>query len=197
VNVSLSLPPAQLHISFPAEGSTVSGPNVVVTYASSGDSTGVDHVHFQLDADPEVRDMDFDGEYEFTNVPIGPHVLRGYLARADHSQIPGTEVIVNFVVGQAPPVITPPPPPSNTGRSGRGNKNRLVSKTHNAFFEGASSVAIYSRRGGDALKIIHGSNDGVTIRLTDVSDLAAGLYIAKVKSTDGSGETTEKLMIVR
>ncbi len=75
----------RLTITQPAAGATIAGTTVNVTYSSTGDQTGVDHVHFQLDANPEIMDLTFDGVFQFANVPAGPHTLIGHLVRADHS----------------------------------------------------------------------------------------------------------------
>jgi hypothetical protein len=87
---------SRLVFSQPLSGSTISGTTVQVRYSAVGDLSGVDHAHFQLDAAPEVMDIDFDGNYQFTSVAPGSHVLRGYLARADHSAIPGSDSTVSF-----------------------------------------------------------------------------------------------------
>lgn len=81
----------RLNITQPANGSTFAGTTVNVTYTASGDLTEADHVHFRLDSNPEKMDLSFDGSYQFLDVPPGPHVLAGYLARADHSKISGSD----------------------------------------------------------------------------------------------------------
>jgi hypothetical protein len=70
VAVAVSNPP-KLIITTPAPGSTVSGSTVSVAYTTTGDLTGVDHVHFRLDSSPEVMDLTFDGAYPLSNVPQG------------------------------------------------------------------------------------------------------------------------------
>jgi hypothetical protein len=51
-------------------------------------------------------DLTLDGAYQFTNVPVGAHVLQGYLVRADHSKILGTDASVSFSSTATDP--TPP-----------------------------------------------------------------------------------------
>ncbi|MCI0400701.1 MAG: DUF1929 domain-containing protein, partial [Gammaproteobacteria bacterium] len=84
-------PPANdpvLDILQPLQDQVLNETSVVdVTYTAIGNLTGVDHVHFQLDSNPEVMDRDFNGAYQFTNVSAGTHLLKGYLVRADHSKI--------------------------------------------------------------------------------------------------------------
>ena len=97
-----------LVITAPAEASTGNGPAVTVTYQVTGDRTKADHVHFQLDQQAEVRDLDFDGTYVFVTIANGPHVLKGYLASANHERI-GDERVVHFTVatGSAqPPTVS-------------------------------------------------------------------------------------------
>lgn len=88
----------QLEFLAPTSGQEIQGNQVDVSYKATGDLTGfgVDHVHLQMDNNPEIRDIDFDGSYSFTNVPAGGHTLTGYLARADHSKVPGTDASVSF-----------------------------------------------------------------------------------------------------
>src|SRR5262249_54970380 len=85
-----------LTIVSPRASEIVSGTDVTVRYSKLGDLTGVDHVHFSLDGAPEVRDLDFDGTYVFNNVAPGPHTITGYMAHADHTKVPGTDVTVTF-----------------------------------------------------------------------------------------------------
>ena len=100
-------PPA-LAFAQPAAGATVVGPTVDVTYVASGDLTQADHAHLQLDNNPEVMDLDFDGSFQFTNVPVGPHTLTGYLATANHSKIAGSDASVSFstVADTTPPTVS-------------------------------------------------------------------------------------------
>jgi hypothetical protein len=103
--VSVSSAP-RLIIVQPAAGGVIPGTTVNVAYNTAGDLTQVNHVNFQLDANPEVIDPTLDGAFQFTNVPVGSHVLSGYLARADNSKILGTDASVSFTT--TPPDVTPP-----------------------------------------------------------------------------------------
>ncbi len=103
--------PARLTITAPTAGESIHGQTVTVKYAPVGDlaAAHVNHVHFQLDGQPEVRDLDFDGTYVFANVSAGAHTLRGYLAHADHTKVDGSDASVSF----STTIDSPPPPPSN------------------------------------------------------------------------------------
>ena len=75
----------------PAEASTVNGSTVNVSYTWTGDLTEVNHVHFQLDGNPVVMDLSFEGVFQFTGVHVGSHTLNGWLVRADRSTIVGSD----------------------------------------------------------------------------------------------------------
>ncbi len=114
--------PPHLTITQPAAGAVISGTTVPVAYIASGDLTEVNHVHFTLDTLPEVMDLTLDGSYQFTNVATGPHVLNGYLVRADHSKIIGTDATpVNFsttVPDTTPPTVSITAPAAGSTLSG-------------------------------------------------------------------------------
>ena len=96
----------KLVITAPAEGSTSTGGTLNVSYTTTGDLTGVDHVHFQVDNDPVKMDLSLDGTYALSGVHVGSHTLNGWLVRADHSKIGGTDAVpVHFsnVVDPADP----------------------------------------------------------------------------------------------
>lgn len=56
--------------------------------------------------------MDFDGLYTFSSVAPGAHTLTGYLAKADHSKVAGTDVSVTFTTIAA--TVAPSPSPNTT-----------------------------------------------------------------------------------
>jgi hypothetical protein len=81
----------KLLITTPAEGSTTTGGTANIAYTTTGDLTGVDHVHFQVDNDSVHMDLSLDGTYSYTGIHVGSHTLNGWLVRADHSKIAGTD----------------------------------------------------------------------------------------------------------
>ena len=83
----------RLLISAPANNATVTGSTLNITYAVAGDATGlnVDHVHFQVDGGPVIMDRTLDGQFSIQNLTGGAHTLSGFLVRADHSKISGTD----------------------------------------------------------------------------------------------------------
>ncbi len=98
-----------LTITSPANGAAIDGTTVDVYYASSGDLTGADHVHLQIDNEPEVRGLSFNGNHQFTNVQAGQHAVRGYLATAAHARINNSDTSVYFSVSvpdTMPPAVS-------------------------------------------------------------------------------------------
>jgi hypothetical protein len=83
----------KLVLTAPAEGSTTTGGTVNIAYTTTGDLNGVDHVHFQVDNDPIKMDLSLDGTYQFAGVHVGSHTLNGWLVRADHSKIAGSDAV--------------------------------------------------------------------------------------------------------
>jgi hypothetical protein len=106
VLVTVANPPS-LSITNPPQGSSITGGTVDVRYTTAGDLTGVDHVHFRLDSNSEVMDLTLDGQFQFTGVPPASHVLNGYLVRADHSKIAGTDALPVSFTTVAPDVTLP------------------------------------------------------------------------------------------
>jgi len=93
----------KLIITAPTAGATVNGSTVGVTYTETGDLTEVNHTHWQLDANPVVMDLTFDGVFSFPGVHVGAHTLQGWLVRSDHSMIVGSDATpVNFTVAVDP-----------------------------------------------------------------------------------------------
>jgi fibronectin type 3 domain-containing protein len=139
-----SAPPAnppRLIINTPAAGATVPGSLLSIAYTTTGDLAGfaVDHVHFQLDAEPMVMDMTFDGSYQMPGVHAGAHTLRGWLVRADHSAILGsdaTPVSFSTIVDPSDPV---PPSVAITAPSSGATVSGTVAVTANA----SDAVGVY------------------------------------------------------
>ncbi|MBI3408481.1 MAG: fibronectin type III domain-containing protein [Planctomycetes bacterium] len=97
--VSVNVVP-QLVITAPANNTSITGPNIAVTYTSTGDLTGVDHAQFTLDGNPQLyEDFDFNGSLSISNVAPGPHTLNGVLVATNRSPIAGTDALaINFTV---------------------------------------------------------------------------------------------------
>ncbi|HEY6572904.1 MAG TPA: LamG-like jellyroll fold domain-containing protein, partial [Candidatus Eisenbacteria bacterium] len=113
--------PPSLTITQPVNGATIGGTTVNVSYTTAGDLSEVSHVHFTLDGNM-VMDLTMDGAYQFNNVAAGAHVLGGYLVRADHSKITGTDATaVNFttaVPDTVPPTVSITSPAASSTLSG-------------------------------------------------------------------------------
>jgi uncharacterized repeat protein (TIGR01451 family) len=63
----------KLIITSPTEGGSVPGSTLPVTYTWTGDLSEVNHVHFQLDSDPVVMDLTFEGVFQYNGLHVGPH----------------------------------------------------------------------------------------------------------------------------
>ncbi len=96
--------PAVVNITSPTNGQVLTSSTVTVRYNESGNLAGVNHVHLQLDAQPEIRDLDNDGVYVFSNVADGAHTVRVYMADINNVQI-GNTAIVAFNVNTTIPIV--------------------------------------------------------------------------------------------
>jgi hypothetical protein len=105
VTVTVTNPP-RLLILQPPGGATITGATVAISYSTQGELTEAEHAHFSLDGGPVQIDLSLDGAYQIANVTAGAHTLTGYLARADHSQIVGSEATPVTFTTAAPD--TPP-----------------------------------------------------------------------------------------
>jgi uncharacterized repeat protein (TIGR01451 family) len=122
----------KLIITGPAEASTVNGSTVNVSYTWTGDLTEVNHVHFQLDGNPVVMDLSFDGVFQFTGVHVGSHTLNGWLVRADHSTIVGSDSAPAHFTVAVDPADTVVPTVTMTAPSGGSTVSGVVTVTANA-----------------------------------------------------------------
>ena len=108
VTVTVTNPP-RLVILQPPGGASVTGTTVAINYSTPGDLTEARHAHFSLDGGPVQIDLTLDGVHQIANVTAGAHTLTGYLARADHSQIAGSDAtLVTFttVVAETAPTVS-------------------------------------------------------------------------------------------
>lgn len=96
---AIQTPPTMTILS-PSEGQIVVGESLTATWESSGDLSGVHHIHLQLDDEAIVMRPDLSGSYEFTNMAIGPYSLRAWLVAPGHIPLPNDEATdtVNFVM---------------------------------------------------------------------------------------------------
>ncbi len=186
----LANPPA-LAFAQPAAGATVVGPTVDVTYVASGDLTQADHAHLQLDSNPEVMDLDFDGSFQFTNVPVGPHTLTGYLATANHSKIAGTDASVSFstVADTTPPTVSLTAPADGA----------MVSGTITITADASDNVAVagvqFSVDGNNIGALDTTSPYSVTLDTTTLADSSHTLTAAAL-DTSGNVDTDSIAIII-
>jgi hypothetical protein len=94
-----------LAVTNPLEGQLVNTTTLVVTFTVADytiTQTG-GHIHYQLDSAGEVMWFST-APFNITGLTEGSHVLKVYLANANHTRLPNPEsyVIVNFTVGNLP-----------------------------------------------------------------------------------------------
>ncbi len=92
--------PPTVAFTYPEEGQTFDEEDVTVKYLITGAYDEVDHAHLKLDEEPEIGKHEPVGEYTFTGLDAGVHVVRVNLRHADHSPLTNTEATaeVTFVV---------------------------------------------------------------------------------------------------
>ena len=81
----------KLNITAPANGSTITGTTINVSYSTSGDLAVADHVNIRLDGGSDMRVQALSGAMQIDSVAAGSHTLTGYVARTDNSQIAGSD----------------------------------------------------------------------------------------------------------
>ena len=118
VTVTVNNIPPRLVILQPPGGATIAGTTVAITYSTQGDLADAHHVHFALDGGSTLMDLSFDGVYQISNVASGAHTLHGYLARADHSRIVGSDAtpvsFATFILDTPPSVAVTAPVAGST-----------------------------------------------------------------------------------
>ena len=97
----------RLVVSVPSRHAVIVGSTLNVSYTTAGPVAAVDHVHFRVDGGADVMDTSFDGSHQFAGLSPGFHTLDGFLVRADHSKINGSDAAtVPFIVASpSDPVV--------------------------------------------------------------------------------------------
>ena len=115
--MTAAAPPPVLSFSSPANNAVLNSSTVTVAFSSSGDLSQANHAHIILDGVEVAMTTGLSGTTQLTGVTAGLHTLGGYLARADHSKVTGSDApsrqftvsIVNpndpSIVGQWSPTI--------------------------------------------------------------------------------------------
>ncbi len=86
-------PPPLLSFSSPANNAVLNSSTVTVAFSSSGDLSQANHAHILLDGVEVAMTTGVSGTTQLTGVAAGAHTLGGYLARADHSKITGSDAV--------------------------------------------------------------------------------------------------------
>jgi hypothetical protein len=183
--VDVAAIPPRLVLLQPAGGGVILGTTVNVGYSAPGDLTEVNHVHFKLDANPEVMDLSFDGAYQFTNVLVGSHVLQGYLVRADHSKILNTDASVSFTTTASettPPTVAITAPAS--GATLTGTVNVTADASDNSGVVAGVQFLLDGVALGPEVTTAPFSSSWNTVTATN------GSHSLRARARDGSGNST-------
>jgi len=177
-----------LSINQPSNGASIAGSTVKVGYVVGGDLTGVDHVHFQLDAGPIVMDLSLDGSYQLTGVAPGSHVLNGFLVRADHSKILGTDAVpVSFSTTAD---TQPPSAPANVSASAVSSSQ--IDLTWTTSTDDASVVGYRIERcQGASCTAFAEIGIATTTSYSDTSLAASTSYSYRVRAADAAGNLSD------
>ena len=126
-NNSSDYPTPAITIDSPADGATIIGDTIVISYTLSGYFATGDHVHWTLDAPPHITEMDRDGSFIFNGVAAGSHTITAHVASQYHVPYsnPEAQAIINVTIGpDLPDTAAPTPdpmrfasPPAATGSS--------------------------------------------------------------------------------
>jgi aerobic-type carbon monoxide dehydrogenase small subunit (CoxS/CutS family) len=185
ISTPLGVNSPRIIIGQPAEGAVIAGSTVQVNYTTSGDLTGVDHAHFRLDNGQELMDIDFDGFYQFINVPAGNHVLEGWLVRADHSRIAGTEDFVSFTTTSGSDT-TPPTDPTGLAATGVSTNQINLNWTASTDNVGVTAYQVERCQGAGCTGFAQISTPNGTTH-SDVGLTANTSYRYRVRATDAAG----------
>ncbi len=110
--MTTAAPPATLSFSSPANGALISGSTMTVAFVTNGSPGQAHHAHITLDGVDVAMTSSLSGTAQLTGISAGTHTLGGYLARADHTRIAGSDAApVQFSVS-----IVSPNDPSIVGQ---------------------------------------------------------------------------------
>lgn len=106
-------PPPVLSITSPTNNATIMSSTATIAFNTTGDtSNGAHHVHFSVDGGPDREASGLTGTHQVTSLTPGAHTVRGFVVRADHSKVSGSDSpTINFTVQ-----ITDPNDPAVVGR---------------------------------------------------------------------------------
>jgi hypothetical protein len=108
----------KLTITSPSGNPTITSTTLNVTYTTSGDMTGIDHVHFVLDGGPELSDPTVDGSFQLTNLTAGPHTLTGFVLHSAPGESGSVTSFSVVLADTTPPSVTLTSPSDGSTVSG-------------------------------------------------------------------------------
>jgi len=100
-NNSSDYPTPAITIDSPADGATIVGDTIVISYTLSGYFADGDHVHWTLDAPPHITEMDRDGSFILDGVPAGTHTITAHVASQHHVPYdnPAAQATITVTIG--------------------------------------------------------------------------------------------------
>ena len=108
-SMTATAPPPVLSFTAPANNAVLNSSTVSVAFLSSGDLSQANHAHLTLDGVEVAMTSGLSGTTQLTGVGTGAHTLGGYLARADHSKVVGSDATPRSftvsIVGPSDPSI--------------------------------------------------------------------------------------------
>lgn len=183
------LPPT-LRFTYPQTNQRVGNGSLTVTYQKLGDLAGVDHVHLKLDNQAEVMDMDFDGSYTFNNVGLGAHTVTGYLVRANHTKIDGTDAQVSFIASNNQSPVVSAGSDFSAAVSQPVTLDGSVSDDGNPVPPGALNIAWTKVSGPGAVVFSNASSARTIARFSEV-----GAYVLRLSANDGDSTTSDEVNV--
>ncbi len=98
------LDPSTISITSPTEGEVALGPDVTIAYTLAGDTSLMDHIHWQIDGGSVTMQFGPFGTWPATGLTSGAHTVSTELNDGQHSPLgwPGSTDSVSFTVNFAP-----------------------------------------------------------------------------------------------
>jgi len=130
------LPPT-VNILAPTNGATLMGTSFVAQWQTSGDLSGVDHVHVQLDDEPAQMSLNLSGSLTFNSVAPGNHTLTVTLVDSGDGELTNPEATdsVSFTTEE---VVTTPPTIAITNPT---NNSTIVGDTINVSWASTGDLS--------------------------------------------------------
>ena len=136
----------------------------------------------------DIVDPEFDGVYEFSNVPEGTHTVTGYLAGSDDTEIGGTRIFVTFTTRVAtdtmPPSVSISAPQNGATVSGPITISAVASD--DVRVEGVQFTLEGGKLGSEVITLPY-------LVTWDTTTVADGIYTLAAVARDSSGNRSSPI----